>query len=86
MAIDWTDPCARAEALRNAYYALLSGSRAQSISYSDGNQARSISYSNTTVDLNRLKAELVEAEKECAGEATGTGMRYAITGGALNRG
>lgn len=88
MAVDWTDPCARADALRDAYFNLLSGAKAQTVEYQDSGTQRSITYMSTKVDLAELRNELRAAEKECAtGELSSTTNtnRFAIRGGALRR-
>jgi hypothetical protein len=76
--IDLTDPCARAEYLRRAYYENISGNRAYQISYTANGVARSVTYS--VVDKNSLLAEIRNAEAEC-GKATGRKRRFAITVG-----
>lgn len=67
--VDWTDACARAEALRSAYYALLSGQLASSVSYLANGVSREARFSQT--DRAALLTELRAAEHECAA-ATGT--------------
>jgi len=85
--IDWTDPCARAAALRDAYYALISGGKPIEVSYQDGGTERSVKYSSTKLDMSRLWAEYRAAAEECdptAAEADGR-RRYALRGGSLRR-
>ena len=84
-AIDWTDPCARALALRNAYYALISGEGEQLIRTRGPEAEREVRFAKTNIEL--LKSELAAAEKECA-EKNGTPptrRRFAIRGGAMRR-
>lgn len=86
MATDWTNACERADALRDAYYALLSGKKAQSITYQDVGVQRTVTYMSTQVDLTRLRDELRAAEEECAtGDKVASKARYAMRGGALRR-
>jgi len=88
MAIDWTDACARAAALRDAYFALVSGSKAQSVAYQDAGVQRSVTYASSKIDLARLRDEIRAAEEEClTGEPASTisTKRYAIRGGSLRR-
>lgn len=84
MAVDWTDPCARANALRGAYYALISGASESLIRTSTTEGDQEVRFARADVD--RLKAELDAAEVECA-KSTGAvvprrAARYAIRGGA----
>lgn len=84
-AVDWTDPCARALALRNAYYALISGEGEQLIRQRGPETEREVRFAKTNIEL--LKSELAAAEAECAA-ANGTlptRRRFAIRGGALRR-
>ena len=85
MATDWTDPCARATALREAYYALVSGGKEQQVIYQDAGQMRSVTYASSKVDLQRLLDEIKLADQECAG-GTIDRTRFAMRGGALRRG
>ena len=82
--INWTDACARATALRDAYFALVSGSKAQQVVYQDAGQMRSVTYASSKVDLQRLLDEIKLADEECAG-GTINRTRYAMRGGALRR-
>jgi len=84
MAVDWTDACARAEALREAYYNLVSGAKAQQVVYQDAGQMRSVTYASSKVDLSRLLDEIKLADQECAG-GTINRTRYAMRGGSLRR-
>jgi len=84
MAVDWTNPCDRANALRGAYYALISGASESLIRHSTSEGDQEVRF--VRADLARLKAELDAAESECAA-ANGTDVpgrvrRFAIRGGA----
>lgn len=83
MAIDWTDPCARADALREAYYALLSGSKEQEVTYQDSGTMRRVVYASNKVDLSALRDALLAAEQECGSAETTVSKRVALRGGAL---
>ena len=87
-AVDWTDACARAAALRDAYFNLLSGAKVQTVEYQDGGVQRSVTYMSTKIDLSELRNELRAAEEEClTGVSTSTTntKRFAIRAGALRR-
>ena len=80
--IDWNDPCARAEALWQAYNRLISGSQESDVSYSANGVTRRVRYG--TANLDRLLNEIRAAEGECA-ELTGQGVRrrrYSIIAGS----
>lgn len=82
MAVDWTDPCARAAALRTAYFALIAGDREQRIRVSISGAEREVVYAAAKLEL--LASELRRAEAECSASTGGTaGRRYAIRGGAV---
>ena len=66
---DWIeDPCLRADVLRQAYYRLLSGQQAASVSYLANGVQRSVTYSK--IDLDALATELRLAEQACANGGT----------------
>lgn len=84
MAVDWTDPCARANALRCAYFQLISGQSESLIRHSTTEGDQEVRYARA--DVEKLKAELDAAEAECA-LANGSAIparsrRFAIRGGA----
>jgi hypothetical protein len=85
MAIDWTDPCQRAAALRAAYYQLLSGSMETLIRNKGPDGERESRYAQA--DITKLKAELDAAEEAClrASGQTPAPRRHAITLGARRR-
>ena len=62
--VAWQDPCVRADALREAYFALLAGQGTAEATYSANGVSRSVSYAKT--DLAALERELRAAEAECA--------------------
>lgn len=85
MSIDWTNACARAAALRDAYYALLSGERETEIATRSGEGEQTVKFAKA--DLATLKAEWMQAEDECqrANGVTPAPRRSAISLGARRR-
>lgn len=85
MAVDWTDPCARAIALRDAYYRALSGDQEIEIEARSGDGYEHVKFNKA--DLTRLEAEWKRAEDECAVKCgkTPTPRRHAMTLGARGR-
>lgn len=81
--VDWTDPCARAAALRNAYYRVISGDQEAEIETRTGEAQERVKFSR--VDVARLKAEWEAAEAECQAKngITPTPRRSAIRIGAV---
>jgi hypothetical protein len=65
MAIDWPDPCARAETLRSAYYRLLSGTQEMEVAYTANGVERRVKYSQGNLEI--LRTELAAAEQQCTG-------------------
>lgn len=80
-AVDWSDPCARAGALANAYYGLLSGAKAARIRYRSGDEEQEVQYVATGMTLATLKTEMEQAQRECQRltDPTATPRRFAIT-------
>lgn len=83
--VDWTNPCARAEALRSAYYGLLSGQAETLIRYRGPEGEREVRFA--TIDKATLVAELRAAEAECSAKTgqPSNSRRFAIRGGAMRR-
>lgn len=80
--VDWTDACARAQALRTAYYELIAGRQAYEITYLANGVSRAVKYSVTNMKL--LVMEMREAEDECAAENGVTiRRRQAIVAGSM---
>jgi len=83
--VDWTDPCARAAALREAYYSLLGGGQTIEFEYRSNETTRRVKYG--TGNLTALARELARAEEECqALQGVSKPRRYAIRGGFFRRG
>jgi hypothetical protein len=88
MEICWTDPCARAQALREARWKLIAGGQPTSVEYSSNETTRKVTYS--AANLPTLDNEIARAEAECAAQ-TGTpapaaSRRYAMTAGSRGSG
>jgi hypothetical protein len=83
--IDWTDPCARATALRSAYYGLLQGQQEIEIRTRTLDAEEVVRFAPT--DLGKLEAELRAAEGECAvvQGSTNPNRRFAITAGSRRK-
>jgi hypothetical protein len=81
-AIDWSDPCARAAALWDAYNRLISGQQETDVSYTANGVNRRVSFASASLD--RLLNEYRAAENECAAKKglPPRWRRFAITGGS----
>lgn len=64
MTVDWTDPCAKAAALRSAYYTLISGGSEQEIRTRTLDAEEVVRFN--AADKDSLLVELTAAESECA--------------------
>jgi hypothetical protein len=62
---NFTDPCLRAQELRRAFLALISGQHAYEVTYLSNGVTRTLRFSQA--DLSRLEIEMRAAEQECAG-------------------
>lgn len=82
--VDWSDPCARYIALRDAYYETVRGGTETLIRYKGPEGEREVRYKQS--DLGILLAEMRSAQAECQA-TTGTKRtgRYAIRAGAPQR-
>lgn len=82
--INWTDPCARASALRAAYFDLIRGAGETLIRHSTSEGDQEVRY--RAGDVHTLRSELAQAEAECAALTGGLpparARRFAIRGGA----
>lgn len=83
MAVDWSDACARYAALRDAYYACLSGGGETLIRFKGPEGEQEVRYH--AQDLGKLKAEMVAAQTECSAVngQPNPNRRFAIRGGAM---
>lgn len=84
--VDWTEPCARAAALRSAYYRLISGDAESLIHRTTPEGSEEVRFARA--DIEKLKLELDAAEAECA-VANGSAVpararRFAIRAGSYN--
>lgn len=83
MAIpDFSDPCQRFAALRDAYYLLISGAQESLVRYKGPNGEQEVRFGPGNVDA--LKSEMNSAEGACAvvNGTTNPNRRYAIRAGA----
>lgn len=83
-AVDWNDPCARAEALRQAYFAALTGGQLQRVRFKHGDNEQEVAYGSSATSLAALRAEMRSAEDECRAlnGLPPVNRRFAIRGGA----
>lgn len=80
--INWRDPCARADALSDAYNRLVSGSQESEVTYQANSVTRRVRYQ--AANLDRLLNAIREAENECAIQEgrQPARRRFAIIGGS----
>ena len=83
-AVDWTDPCARAAALKTAYFNALGGMTVQKVRFKDGDNEQEVAYGNSSASLAALKREMEAAEDECRAKQGLRPLvrRFAIRAGA----
>ncbi len=77
--IDWTDPCARAQALTSAYYTLLSGSQEIEIRTRTDEAEELVKFQPGKLD--DLRDEMLTAIDECEAKKAGrpvSAKRFAI--------
>ena len=78
---NYADPCAVLPRIREAYYALLEGRRAEVIEFDAGNGVRrKVQYGKT--DLVSLRAEMSRLEAFC-GRTGGLRRRYGLRAGGM---
>lgn len=63
--VNWSDPCARAEALRNAYYEALAGGTSRRVRFRAGDNEQEVQQSISGGTLADLRKAMWEAEDEC---------------------
>jgi len=81
VATDYADPCAVLPRIREAYYALLEGRRAELVEFDAGNGVRRrVQYGRG--DIPALRAELSRLEALCAGK-TGARRRFGLRAGGF---
>lgn len=76
-SVDWSDPCAALDALRNVKYQILMGSRKVSLRLDD----RAVDYGNA--DVGAIDAEILRLEAACANAQGKPSKRYAIRAGSF---
>ncbi len=80
-ATDCADPCAMLPRIREAYYALLEGRRAELVEFDAGNGVRRrVQYGQS--DLPGLRAELNRLEELCASRS-GRRRRFGLRAGGF---
>lgn len=62
--VNWADPCARADALWDAYNRIISGQQETDVTYQANGVTRRVRYASGNLD--RLLVAIREAENECA--------------------
>jgi hypothetical protein len=82
MAVDFSDPCARYAALRDAYYNLISGGAETLIRYKGPEGEREVRFQ--AANINFLRSEMQSAQAECLALTSGVNpnRRFAIRGGS----
>ncbi|MDR6431295.1 hypothetical protein [Brucella pseudogrignonensis] len=86
-SIDWDNPCARAKALKDAYYDRLAGGTAQRVRFRHGENEQEVQTSVLQGNLSILRREMQDAEDECR-KLNGLppiNRRFAIVGGTRRR-
>ncbi len=80
--IDWNDPCQKAAALNNAYFALLTGQREIEIRTRTLDAEEMVRFQS--VDIEKLRIELQSAQRDCcrANGLPDPNRRFAITAGS----
>lgn len=63
--IDWCDPCARAKALKAAYYERLAGGSSTRVRFREGDNEQEWQSAHAGASLAELKRAWWEAEDEC---------------------
>jgi len=79
---DFSDPCARFAALRDAYYLLISGAQESLVRYKGPNGEQEVRF--TAGNAEKLRDEMIAAEAACSAAtgAANTSRRYAIRAGS----
>lgn len=82
--VDWSDPCARAKALHDAYYERLAGGTAQRVRFRHGDNEQEVQTSVLQGNLTIIRRAMQDAEDECR-KLRGLqplNRRFAIRGGS----
>lgn len=82
--VDWSDPCARAEALRKAYFEMLAGGTSTRVRFRAGDNEQEVQKAISGGSLADLRRELHKAEDECraAQGLPPLQRRFAVTAGS----
>lgn len=82
--VDWSDPCARAKALKDAYFDRMAGGTSQRVRFRHGDNEQEVQTSHLLGNLALLRREMNDAEDECR-KLQGlppVNRRFAIRGGS----
>jgi len=82
--VDWDDPCARAKALKDAYYERLAGGSSTRVRFRHGDNEQEVQTSVTAGNLTELRRAMIAAEDECRAKQglPPLNRRFAIRGGS----
>lgn len=85
--IDWEDPCARAKALRDAYYSRLQGGTMQRVRFKHGDNEQEVQSGMMMGSLDALRRAMQDAEDECliSQGLQPRNRRFAIRAGSRRR-
>lgn len=78
-AIDYADPCATLEAMRPAYYRLVGGESAQSVTFTAGSGTQKMVTFHRT-DITQFANLIAKLEQQCQAKS-GKRRRFAIRAG-----
>jgi hypothetical protein len=81
---DWSDPCARAVALRDAYFERLQGGTQSRVRFRAGDNEQELQSGHSAQSLTDLRREMHQAEDECRASQglAPRPRRFAITAGS----
>lgn len=82
--VNWDDSCARAKALKDAYFERLAGGSSQRVRFRHGDNEQEVQTSSLLGNIEVLRREMLKAEDECR-ELRGLpplNRRFAIRGGS----
>lgn len=82
--VDWSDPCARAAALKAAYHERLAGGTSSRVRFRSGDNEQEVQTSHSGASLAELKRAWWDAEDECRAlqGLPPLRRRFAITAGS----
>lgn len=80
--VDWSDPCARAEALRKAYYEMLTTGTSTRVRFRAGDNEQEVQKAIGAGSLADLRRAMLEAEDQCRAAQGLSPRRHAVTAGS----